>query len=350
MGTKTTPIPNPVDVANAIRNEASPAFQAAVPVSTYANLQEVRGALESYQPLMNEFLSALVNKIVLTIVNDRMFENPLAFLKRGTLEMGLDVEETYTNPATAKEYEPNNFQGILTPEMPDVKAAYYRRNRQDKYKVTIKNAQLKAAFESWDSMERLIASIVNSLYNGNTIGEFDLTKSLLGGAVSEGKMNQIVMPLPTSEATASNFMAKLRGTSMNFTFPSTKYTNFALMGGQGDPVNNWCPVDEQIIIVTADVAENVNVDKLAMAFNLSYSDYIAKQVVIDEFTGAPNMFAFVGDRRIFQIWQKLRQMTEFFNAEVIAWTYWWHCWDLYQLSPFHNGVAFTTQLYPPVGG
>lgn len=346
MATKSQ-IPDPVNIMNAIRNEASAAYKAAVPVSTYANIQDVGNPILSYQSVQNEFLSALVNKIVLTIVNTKMYENPLAFLKKGAEDLGLDIEEIGVNPAPAKEYEPNNFQGILTPETPDVRAAYYRRNRQDKYKVTIKNSQLQAAFTSWNSMESLIAGIVNSLYNGNTIGEFNLTKGLVGDAVSKGLIHQIVLPKPTGEASATNFLTQVRATSLGMTFPSSNYTNYVTMnGGQGTPFVNWTPTDEQLIIVNADVAANVDVSKLSMAFNLSYADYVARQVVVDQFDLAPNMYAFVCDRRIFQIYEKLRKMTEFYNGEVMAWTYWFHCWDTYALSPFANGVAFVTAEYP----
>lgn len=352
-----TAIPSGVDVANAIRNSASEAYRAAVPLADYGNIQDVGNPILSYQSVQNEFLSALVNKIALTIVTDRMYENPLAFLKKGTTPLGLDVEDLYTNPAEAVEYEPANFSGILTPKNPDVKAAYYRRNRRDKYKVTIRNEQLTAAFTSWGNLEALIAAIVNSLYNGNTIGEFTLTKQLVGAATAEAKVNQIVLALPTTEATATAFLQSLRGTSMGMTFPSSNYSNFINMGGTGNPVVTWTPTDEQVIMVRSDVAAAVDVQKLSAAFNLSYADYSARQVVVDAFDGAPNMYAFVGDRAIFQIRENLRRMTEFYNGEVMAWTYWWHCWDTYALSPFANGVAYVTSKYtppepeePPAGG
>lgn len=343
----TTNVPNGVDVVNAIRNEASAAYRAAVPIGNYGNIQDVGNPIMTYQSVQNEFLSALVNKIALTIVNQKMFENPLAFLKKGTNPLGLDVEDIYTNPSEASEYEPDNFQGILTPVTPDTKATYYRRNRQDKYKVTIKNEQLQAAFTSWSNLEGLIASIVNSLYNGNTIGEFDLTKGIVGNAVADGKVNQIVLAPPTSEATATAFLTSMRGVTSAMQFPSSTYTNYALMGGTGNPVVNWTSIDDMLIMVRADVAANVDVQKLSAAFNLSYADYTARQIIVDKFNGADNMYALVADREFFQIWEKTRKMTEFYNAEVMAWTYWWHCWDTFSLSPYANAVAYVSAKYDP---
>lgn len=336
---------NGVDVANAIRNEATPAYQNAVPVATAANIQEVGNPILAYQSTQNEFLSALVNKIAFTLVSNKMYNNPLAFLKKGAVPLGLDVEDIYTNPATGADYEPNNFQGILTPQNPDVKAAYYRRNRRTKYKVTIKNEQLTAAFRSWGDLEALIAAIVNSLYNGNTIGEFNLVKELLGTAISGVKVQQVVAPVPVDEATAKTFSQTLRGVSYGMTFPSSNYNGYALNGGTGNPVVNWCDISDQVIIVQADVAANVDVQMLAAAFNLSYADYLAQQVIVDNFGDATNVLAVVADRKAFQIRENLRKMTEFYNSEVMAWTYWYHCWDTYALSPFENMAAIVTAKY-----
>lgn len=334
------------DMLNAIRNDASDAYRAAVPVATASNLADVGNPILTYTNVQNEFLNALVNRIALTIVNERMYENPLAFLKKGATPLGIDTQEIYVNPAEAVAYEPTNYAGVLTPKTPDVKAAYYRRNRRDKYKVTIANEQLTAAFVSWGGLEGLIAAIVNSLYNGNTIGEFTLTKQLLGGATAVNKLTQVVAALPTNEATSTTFLSSLRATSMGMTFPSSNYNSYTLNGGTGNSVVAWTPIEDQIIVVRADVAASVDVNKLSMAFNLSYADYVARQVIVDKFDGADNMYAFVGDVRAFQIRENLRRMTEFYNGEVMAWTYWYHCWDTYALSPFANGVAYVTAAYP----
>lgn len=338
---------NGVDVMNAIRNEASDAYRAAVPRAAGTNIQEVGNPILNYQSVQNEFLSALVNKIAFTFVNDRMFDNPLGFLKKGAVPLGLDVEEIYVNPNKGADYEPNNFQGVLTPENPDVKAAYYRRNRRTKYKVTIRNEQLTAAFTSWGNLESLIAAIVNSLYNGNTIGEFQLVKELLGGAIQAGKVNQVVTGIPVDQATSKTFSQTLRGLSYGMTFPSSNYNNYVLNGGTGDPVVTWSEPGEQVIFVQADVAANVDVQALAAAFNLSYADYVSQQVVVDNFDTAANVLAVIADRKAFQIRENLRKMTEFYNGEVMAWTYWYHCWDTYALSPFANMVALVTAKYEP---
>lgn len=338
---------NGVDVMNAIRNDSSDMYRNAVPLATGTNIQEVGNPILNYQSVQNEFLSNLVNKIAFTFVTQKMFNNPLGFLKKGAVPLGLDVEEIYVNPNKGADYEPDNFAGILTPENPDVKAAYYRRNRRTKYKVTIKNEQLTAAFTSWENLEALISAIVNSLYNGNTIGEFTLTKELVGGAIAAGKINQIIAPIPVDETTGKQFSQVMRGISYGMTFPSSAYNNYALLGGGGDPVVTVTEPGEQVILVRADVATSVDVQVLAAAFNLSYADYLVQQVIVDNFGPATNVLAVIADRKAFQIRENLRKMTEFYNGEVMAWTYWYHCWDTYAISPFQNMVALVSEKYEP---
>lgn len=341
-----TKVPNGVDTLNAIRNTASDAYKAAVPIATSANIQEVGNPILTYQSVQNEFIPALVNKIAMTIVNRKMFENPLAFLKKGATPLGLDVEEIYTNPAKAEAFDGTNFQGVLTPAKPDVKAAYYRRNRQDQYKVTISNRQLTAAFTSWANLEGLIASIVDSLYNGNTIGEFELTKWLLSDGVTNAKLNQKVAAMPVDEPTAKAFAQTVRGLALGMRFPSSAYNSWALQGGEGDPVTTITSPDDLVVFLRADVAASVDVNWMASAFNLGMTDYMSRQIVVDNFGAAKNMIAAVGSRNAFQIRENLRKMAEFYNGNTLSWTYWWHCWDTYALSPFENLVAIVTQEYP----
>jgi hypothetical protein len=62
---------------------------------------------------------------------------------------------------------------------PDVKAMFHRVNREDFYKVTIEEAQLKRAFLSSDGLGKLVASIVNSMYSADAHDEYVLMKELV---------------------------------------------------------------------------------------------------------------------------------------------------------------------------
>ena len=332
------------EMLNSIRAEATEAYQSAVPTASLLNLQAVANPILTYDTVANEFLDALINKIIATIVYRQMWSNPLSVLRKDPEALGYDVEELQTNPATASNYDGTDtgLADILTVAKPDTEVAWYRLNRQDKYKVTINNASLTSAFTSWGTLDNFIGQITDSLYNGNTIDEFNYTKQIITEALAAGQLQTVNTVMPVDEATGKQFMSALRNLSLQFTFPSTNYNNYTLMGGTGNPRVTWTPIDRQVILVRADVASSVGVEVLAAAFNLNYSDYLARQIIVDSFDSDNSCLAVLCDTRAFQIREKLRRFATFYNASGLSWQYYYHAWDTFSLSPFHNLVCLTT--------
>lgn len=348
MANKTNGVASPA-MMDAIRSEASDAYQAAVPQmlnsdgTTRALLPDVANPILSYDVFANEFLNLLVNKIVLQLINRRMFNNPLSIFKKGSIGAGTDIEDMHTNPADARTYDgtATGMSRLLTPTPPDTVPAWYRLNRQDQYPVTINEDQLGNAMLSFPNLDRLIGQITDSLYNGATIDEFSYTKKLVTDAVQAAKLPKTTTVMPSNEATAKQFQIALRNLSMMFSFPSDQYNPYVLMGGTGGARTTWTPIEDQVIIIRADVASAVGVEVLSAAFNISYSDYLARQIVVDSL-GAATTLAVLADVNSFQIWEKLRKFTTFYNASALNWQYYYNCWDIFSLSPFYNITALVT--------
>lgn len=328
------------EMLNAIRSEASDAYQRAVPEATAFNLQEVGNPILEYEAVGNEFVGALINKIVIQLIERRMWDNPLALLKRGQMPLGTDIEDVHTNPAKAEAYDGSEtgMADLLKMHKPDIASVYYRLNRQDKYVVTINNDQLRGAFTAWNKLEDLIGAITDSLYNGCTIDEFGYTKQLVTGAVANNRIKLQTVALPIDEATGKAFMKQLRTTSVMFTFPSINYNSYADISGK-PPRTSWSPIDDQIILIRGDVASAVGVDVLATLFNVEYGNYLTRQIIVDNF-GDDKTLAVLADRRAFVIYEQLRKFTTFYNASSLGWQYYYHAWDLFAMSPFRNAVAF----------
>lgn len=336
---------NPVDVANAIRTEATDEYRARVPAATLANIRDVGNPLLEYQTMANEFVSALVNKIGFTIVRRQTFSNPLSALKKGLKPLGVDIEDIFVNPAEAYQYDPSGVN-LLARKIPDVKAAYYRLNRQDQYKRTVNRLQLAHAFTSWENFGSLIDAIVESLYNGNYIDEFELMKRLAGDAISQGKVQQEVAPVVIDEASAKAFTKIARGTALAIRFPSTRYNGYLLNGGTGNPVKTWTPEGRQIIVIRSDVEAALDVDALAYAFNMDKASLVGRKYVIDTFETAPNALALIADESFFQVWDEDFSTDVFYNPEGRYWNYYLNAWQTYSACPFANAIALVTAKYP----
>lgn len=101
------------DILNAIRNSATNDYKNYIPVVT-ADAEIIRsvGSILMQNPsLMNEFLSALCNRIGKVLINSRLYNNPWAVFKKGVLEFGEVVEDIFVNIAT---YMSSTMRAVLT--------------------------------------------------------------------------------------------------------------------------------------------------------------------------------------------------------------------------------------------
>lgn len=333
-----------VNALNAIRSAASPSYQDLVPLATASNLQDVGNPILQYAAVRNEFLTLLVNKIALPIVRSRMFRNPLAMLRREGSPLAYDEEEIGVNPAKAEDFDATSTD-LLAQETPDVKVAYHRMNRQQRYKCTVQFAVLRSGFTTWGGFDRLVDEIVQSLYNGNYIDEFKYTKSLLGaGAIgSNPTMKTIAVAAPNTEANARSFVAAARSAFNAFLFPSTEFNSWHRAGGSGAEYTSWSDKNKIMFFIRSDISAYIDVEVLARAFNLDKSDFMGRVVIVPDFgdaDGAENIYAVMCDERYPVILNKLMTVEEFRNGSNLSTNYYLHVWQTYSTSPLENAVAF----------
>lgn len=126
--------------------------------------------------VMNEFMNVLVQRIVYTQVETKLFRNPLRVLEGDRIPLGAVGQEIAVNRAKANRFDVDDFAGLLAKYEADVKVQYMKLNSDLQYKVTITRAKLKDAFVSWSSLENFIDGLTQSLYNGAYIDQYDLTK------------------------------------------------------------------------------------------------------------------------------------------------------------------------------
>ena len=344
-------LPKGAKVFNVIRANASEVFMNTVPSATKDNIQNIKNILfnDSYQPMLNEFVSNLINRIGLTIIRNKSYNNPLALFKKGSVPLGTDIQDIYENPAVAEQYEYSNtaMAKLLTITDPDTHVAYYRRNRQDLYTKTITREVLQGAFASWEEFENYIAGITNSLYSGNYIDEFKYTKQLVDGAYDAGKVIQKVVTNPTTEATSKAFLKEVRSLYDMMTFPSTDYNAYSKFSGAKGTITTWTDSERICLIVRADVMANVDVDALASAFNIDKANFIGRVIKVDKFKN-PEILGVVCDESWLQIYDNIFRFDEFYNARTMSWNEYLHAWGTYAICPFANAVMLVTGESKPV--
>lgn len=343
-------LPKGAKVFNVVRENASKVFMETVPSATEDNIQTISNILfnDAYQPMLNEFVTNLINRIGLTIIRNKTFSNPLSILRKGSMPLGTDIQDLYENPAEAEQYELSNtaMAKLLTITDPDTHVAYYRRNRKDLYTKTISRENLQGAFVSWEKFENYISAITTSLYSGNYIDEFELTKALVDGAYDNNKVIVETVTAVTDETTAKAFIKKCRSLFTKMKLPSTKYNAYSKFSGAKGVIKTWTEDDRFVLIVTSDVMAEVDVDVLARAFNIENTKFLGRVIEVDSFENE-EIQAILCDEAWFQIYENLMRFDEFYNARTMTWNEYLHVWQTYAICPFANAIVFATAQPKP---
>lgn len=343
-------LPKGAKVFNVVRENASKVFMETVPSATEDNIQTISNILfnDAYQPMLNEFVTNLINRIGLTIIRNKTFSNPLSILRKGSIPLGTDIQDLYENPAEAEKYELSNtaMAKLLTITDPDTHVAYYRRNRKDLYTKTISRENLQGAFISWEKFENYISVITTSLYSGNYIDEFELTKALVDGAYDNNKVIVETVTAVTDETTAKAFIKKCRSLFTKMKLPSTKYNAYSKFSGAKGVIKTWTEDDRFVLIVTSDVMAEVDVDVLARAFNIENTKFLGRVIEVDSFENE-EIQAILCDEAWFQIYENLMKFDEFYNPRTMSWNEYLHVWQTYAICPFANAVVFATAQPKP---
>ena len=324
------------------------------------SIRQIGNIMMEYEPLQNEFLSALYNRIGRVIITSKMYYNPWAPFKKGLMELGETVEEVFVNIAKAHTFNPEKAEAeFMKREIPDVRAAFHTMNYQKFYKATISNDQLRQAFLSWQGITDLIAKIVDAMYTAHNYDEFQVTKYILARNILNGFLYPITVP-QISKENAEDIVTEVKAASNNLTYMSSDYN---LAG-----VSTFTDKKDQFIITTARFDAIMDVNVLAAAFNMDKAEFMGNRVQIDGFdkiddarmtqlfADDPNagyialtteekaalaqVPAIIVDRDYFMIFDNLYKFTEDYNGEGLYWQYWYHAWKTFSTSPFANAEIF----------
>ena len=338
---------------NAIREISSEIYHRYVPIiDSTTDIGKFAEPILSVPEVYNEFCNALVNRIVYTQFEIKSFRNPFVVLEGDRIPLGYAGQEIYVNPAKGRQYNANDFAGLLVKYEADVKVQYQAINSDLQYPVTFSRQQLKKAFTSWGDLEGFIDGLSNSLYNGAYIDEFKNTKNIIAGAYKDNKAVIQTVSAVSDEATAKAFVEKARELYLNFQLPSSDYNAWAKCGGEGRPVVTWTNPEDIVMIVRNSVRAKLDVNVLAEAFNMDKATLLGNILTVDNFdvyddegTKIYDGSAIVGmiaDKSWFRIKRQDMFMDSFYNANNRSIQYYLNLIKIYNFSLFANGVIFAT--------
>ena len=340
---------------NAIREISSTIYHQYVPViEDDTDIGTFASPILSVPEVQNEFISALINRIVYTQVEMKSFNNPLRGLEGSVMPLGYAGQEIYVNPAKATQYNVEDTAGLLQKYESDVKVQYLVKNMDLQYKVSVVRTKLKEAFVTWDALDRFISGLSQSLYNGMYIDEYRYTKALVSSAyANNGVIVETVSTSPTaSEAAAKAFITKAREYFLNFQTPSAAYNSWAKVGGAGKPVTTWSNPEDIVMIIRNDIRSYLDVNVMAAAFNIDSATLLGNIFLVDNFDvysddgvkvfDGANIYGMLADRNWFKIKPVDQFMEEFYNPNNRMRTFFLNNIKMYEYSLFANGVIFAS--------
>jgi hypothetical protein len=329
---------------DAIREDASPDYQARIPEATVAGVQATMKALQTYRPQQNEFIDALVNKVALSIMRTTSWLNPLAEFKRGLLTGGDTIEEIMVGLIKAKTYDParDALESELFGSAPiEVQTNFHRVNRRDKYKVTVNQPLLMSAFGKPQGLSQFAAQIMNAPGTSDQWDEFLLMCSLFREYESNGGYFKVgIRDITNPDSTTltedtKSVLTQIRSLAGTLKFISRQY-NAARMPIAATP-------DELVLFVSPEFNAVLDVEALAGAFNVDKMATSGRIIEIPrEQFGIEGVEAILTTKDFFVVGDQVFETASQWNPASLQTNYWLHRWQVISASRFVPAVAFST--------
>jgi len=301
----------------------------------------------------NEFISKLVKRIAYTQISSKMFDNPLAQLEGEQVPLGYAGQDIFVNRAKGRQFDVNDFAGLLQKYESDVKVQYQTVNMDVQYPVTVTRAKIKNAFVSWGALEEFINGITQSLYAGASVDQYNWTKALVSNAYRNGHTINEIIDAPNTADKAKAFVKKAREIFMNFQTPTSDYNAWAKVNtDDSKPIITWTNPEDVVFLVRNDVLSEIDVEVLAASLHIESTVLYGKIIGIKDFDiyndegqkvfDGSAIIGIMADKNWFKIKSQDAELDTFYNANCRCWTYYYNVVKMYNYSLFANAVVFAT--------
>lgn len=341
---------------NYIRENASSEYQRNVmEIDENTSIERFVQPLLDMPKLFNEFAENLLQRIVYTQFLTKTIKNPLKQLEGDSIPIGYAGQEIYVNPAIGRNYDPDDFAGLLKKYECDVKVQYQGINFDKQYPVTIIREKLIQAFTSWTALGEYISELTKSLYDGYYIDEYNNTRAIVTRAYLSNAVQIQQIDEPTDKNSSEAFTELARTLYLNFQTPSHEYNAWKKIGGYGRFIETMCGEDDIVFLLRNDIRSKLDVKELASAFNIDKAKLLGRMLPVKDFsiydrkTGelildGSNILGVMCDRSWFRIKQQDLYMDEGKNANNRSINYYLNAIKMFNYSYFANAVVFATAL------
>ena len=302
-------------------------FQQRIPRPTQQTIDSTMQAI--FEPMnrnyYNQFIDSLVMRIGMTYVHQQVFKNPLGVFKKASMRYGSTLQEIATKWVKAHSYI-DDAEDVFKMHRPDSAAWYHSQNRRDYYPMTVNQMELRSAFTSENGLNELVASCLQAPRNADEYDEYRIMLQLIAFYENNfGFYKYHLSGAPSDETTGKEFLKAVR------TYNGVRLPEL--------PV--FVKPNELVLFTTPEIDASVDVDTLAVLFNLEKADVQVRKVIVDEFP-IPNAVALLTTEDFFQCRDTAYETASIYNPKTLGTNYYLHHWGIYSVSPFVPAILFTT--------
>lgn len=285
----------------------------------------------NYTTQANQFVSELINKIGRQEYSSKTYSNPMASLKSGFIDNASDIEEIYVSRLNGVVQNLNGTSNF-DKKIPDVKSCYHKQNYSKLYTTTVSDKQVRQAFNTTNGVKTLADEIIAQLHTGVQYEEYIAMRENLQDIITRDNIKKISVSKIEDNATAKDFMKKLKTVVAQMNFRNTDFCEFETSAN----------LENLILFVKPETVAELDVELIASAFNVSPVDIKTRVFVIDKFEDETTE-ALLIDRGAFKVHPTLYNLETARNAQGMFTNYHLNVEYIITTSKMYNACLFTSE-------
>lgn len=315
-----------------------------LPDDILTKLQVAQGT--EFSAAANEFISAIVNKIVYQKVHSMSFSNPFAKYEGYPVKFGDTIENIFVDVPTGYTFD-KDATDPFTKYVSDVKALYATINFEMQYPTTIQDSLMRRAVLNEGGLMNLVNEIVSRMGQRKDIDEYQATVYMLNNEdiYAEGFESLDVSEASSDTEKYKAITQKIIDVVSDFALPSKDNNALGVL--------NVTPRENCLLVIKQEILNHINLDFLAGVFNLSKVELIKNIIPVRSFqvikpgtelqdpsaVGEDLAFVVV-DTRGFDIHSALEDSGMIYNPKGKYTNHFTNDWKIISYKYFYNARAF----------
>lgn len=308
-----------------------------LPQDIITALQTAQG--QEFTAVSNQFLSALVNKIVYQSVDSMEFSNPFKKFDGRPINYGETIENIFVEMPQGYKFDPNATNPFAK-KKPSVKTLYASINYDMQYKITIEDSLLRRAALNEYGFMNLIDTILAQLQKRVSLDEYFATIGMLNNEDIYAAGFEEISVSSNKKERAEKVTRTIINTMSRFTLPGN--------GNNALGVLQSSRKEDVLLIIKAELLNDINLDYLAGVYNLSKVDLLSQIIPIDSFVttnasgesqGTDIDFVML-DTKGFDIHTNLQDGGMIYNPEGKYTNHYANLWKVLSFKYFYNARAY----------